>query len=134
MQPSTLSRGALLLTAAMGCFSPSDVLAKQLSAVLPPVVLAWCRYLLLLLTVLPIAMLRPATFRTRRAGWQAARAAGLVGSAVLFLMALRALPIAEATAMVFASPLFVTLLAALVLHERVPLRRWVRSPWASQAS
>jgi drug/metabolite transporter (DMT)-like permease len=123
MQPA-LARAALLLTAAMACFSVSDVLAKQLSAQLPPVVLAWCRYLLLLVTVLPIALLRPATFCTGRGAWQAARAAGLVGSAVLFLFALQALPVAEATAMVFASPLFVTLLAALILRERVPMHRW----------
>jgi hypothetical protein len=35
-----------------------------------------------------------------------------IGCAVLFLFALKALPAAEAMVMVFASPLFVTLLAA----------------------
>ncbi len=124
MQPA-LVRGALLLAVAMAFFSVSDALAKHLSTALSPVLLAWCRYLLLLLTVLPLALLRPATWRTRQPGWQAARGASLVGSAVIFLFALRVLPVAEATAMVYASPLYVTLLATLVLRERVPLHRWL---------
>ena len=122
--PSTL-RGAALLIAAMAAFSLSDVMAKKLSASLPPMAIAWLRYLLLLLTVLPLAIAQPAAWRTRRPLLQAGRAAGLVASAVLFLFAIQAMPVAEATAMVFASPLFVTLLAALVLREVVPLPRWL---------
>jgi drug/metabolite transporter (DMT)-like permease len=118
------ARGALLLVAAMATFSLSDVMAKRLAADVPPVALAWCRYLLLVATTVPLALAQPALWRTRSPGWQAARAAGLTGSAVFFLLALGALPVAEATAMVFASPLFVTLLAALLLKERVALARW----------
>jgi drug/metabolite transporter (DMT)-like permease len=123
MTPAAL-RGAALLVAAMAAFSTSDALAKQLAQTFPALVMAWCRYALLFKLVLPLALRRPDAWRTRRPGLQAARAAGLVASAVLFLFALQALPVAEATAMVFASPLFVTLLAALVLREPVRPARW----------
>jgi drug/metabolite transporter (DMT)-like permease len=122
--PST-ARGGAMLVAAMACFSISDVLAKHLSADLAPVVLAWCRYVLLLALVAPLAVVRPQILRTRRPYLQLLRSVGLVGSAVLFLLGLRLLPVAEATAMVFASPLFVTLLATLFLGERLSLPRWL---------
>ncbi|MFT4267706.1 MAG: DMT family transporter [Xenophilus sp.] len=117
------ARGALLLVAAMGAFALSDVLSKQLAPVFTPVQVAWLRYALLLATVLPWAR-RPAAWRSRHPLLHAGRAAGLIGSAVLFQYAIQAMPVAEATAMVFASPLFVTLLAALALREPVGGRRW----------
>ncbi len=117
-------RGAALLVAAMGAFSLSDVLAKQLAPDLSPVQVAWVRYALLLATVLPCAR-RPTAWRTRHPLLHAGRSAGLIGSAVLFQHAIQAMPVAEATAMVFASPLFVTLLAALTLGETVSARRWL---------
>lgn len=119
------AQGALLLIAAMACFSLSDVMAKQLAGTVSPMTLAWLRFALLLTTVAPLALARPHLWRSRRPGLQLARAMGLAGSAVLFLFGLRALPVPEATAMVFASPFFVTLLAAWLLREQVPLRRWL---------
>jgi drug/metabolite transporter (DMT)-like permease len=123
MNPAA-ARGAALLVAAMACFSASDALAKQLSGALPPLVLAWCRYLLLLAVVAPLALRHPAAWRSQRPGLQVLRAAALAASAMLFLFGISLLPVAEATAMVFASPLFVTLLASLALREHVPLSRW----------
>jgi drug/metabolite transporter (DMT)-like permease len=55
---------------------------------------------------------------------QVGRAFGLIASAIFFILALGRLPIADATAMVFASPLFVTVLSALLLRERVSPLRW----------
>lgn len=115
--------GILMLIGAMGMFSASDVLAKQLAARLPVVEIAWFRYLALLLTVAPL-LRGGASLRSARPLVQLGRALGLVGSAVLFILALDRLPIAEATAMVFASPLFVTLLSAWLLRERVDAQRW----------
>lgn len=119
------ARGAALLIAAMAGFSLSDAMAKQLSGAFSPIVMAWFRYLLLLSTVAAIALARPAIVRSTRPVLQVGRALALVGSALLFLFGLRALPVAEATAMVFASPLFVTLLAALALREHVSPWRWL---------
>lgn len=119
--PSHLA-GSLLLIGAMAGFSLSDALVQKAGATLPAAQLAWLRYSALLLTVLPLLARQPQLWRAKRPGVQVLRAAGLVGSAVLFLQGLRTLPIAEATALVFASPLYVTLLAAVLLHE--PLGWW----------
>lgn len=115
--------GAALIVLAMAAFALSDALAKQLAPRFPAVVLVWCRYLGLLLTVLPLLARGPAILRTGQPMEQVLRAAGLVGSALLFLRALALIPQAEATAMVFASPLFVLVLSRIALREHVGLRR-----------
>jgi drug/metabolite transporter (DMT)-like permease len=115
----------VLLVTAMAFFSVSDALAKYLSASLSPFALAWFRYLMLLGTVVPLAVMRPRTWRTAKPLLQVARAVSLVASALLFMWGLKILPVAEATAMVFASPLFVTLLATVLLREFVPWPRWI---------
>lgn len=117
--------GAGLLILSMAFFALSDAMAKQIAGALSAFEIAWFRYLALLTTAVPVAWLQRTGIRSRRPGLQAVRAAALVGSAVLFLFGLKALPVAEATAMVFASPLFVTLLAALLLREVVPAPRWI---------
>jgi drug/metabolite transporter (DMT)-like permease len=56
---------------------------------------------------------------------QAARALLTVVSTGLFVTSLRFLPLTEAIAITFASPLFVTALAPPLLGERVGWRRWL---------
>lgn len=117
--------GALLLTTAMACFSFSDIMAKQLSDAFTPFALAWTRYVGLCALILPYAVARPDILSTRRWGLHLLRAASFLASALLFLMAISSVSIAEATAMAFAAPLFVTLLAWLVLRERVTSLDWL---------
>lgn len=63
--------------------------------------------------------------RTRRPFGHLARATvGLTGMMCGF-SAVQHLPLTEATAIQFASPLFMTALAALLLHEVVGWRRWI---------
>lgn len=125
-------RGIVLMVAAMGCFSASDLLAKRLGALaaapLPVSEIVWFRYLALGLSLLAVALWqrRPLP-RSRRPGLQAARALGILGSALLFNAGLQRLPIATATALAFSSPLFVMALATLMLRERVRAAQWA---WA----
>jgi drug/metabolite transporter (DMT)-like permease len=49
----------------------------------------------------------------------------LLGSSLFFISGLRFLPIAEASATGFVSPLFVTALSIIFLGERVGVRRWI---------
>jgi drug/metabolite transporter (DMT)-like permease len=49
----------------------------------------------------------------------------LLGSTLFFISGLRFLPIAEASATGFVSPLFVTALSIFLLGERVGVRRWI---------
>ncbi|HEY4067378.1 MAG TPA: DMT family transporter [Burkholderiaceae bacterium] len=114
----------LLLVASMACFSVSDALAKQLTSHLPALEITWFRCLGLLISVMPLWRRERGALKSHRLALQIGRAAGLIGSAVLFILALGRLPIADATAMVFASPLFVTVLSALLLRERVAALRW----------
>jgi len=56
---------------------------------------------------------------------QGARGLLLLGSTWTIMTALHLLPIAPVSAIVFASPMFVALLSAPLLGERVPLRLWL---------
>jgi drug/metabolite transporter (DMT)-like permease len=62
---------------------------------------------------------------TNRLGLHLMRGAALLGSSLLFISGLRFLPIAEASATAFVSPLFVTALSIIFLSESVGLRRWL---------
>jgi drug/metabolite transporter (DMT)-like permease len=53
------------------------------------------------------------------------RGTALLGSSLFFISGLRFLPIAEASATSFVSPLFVTALSIVFLGESVGLRRWL---------
>jgi drug/metabolite transporter (DMT)-like permease len=119
--------GILLIIAAALFFSACDVAAKYLTATLPALELVWVRYATLAaLSVLPLlARGGPAALRSHRPRLQLLRGCCLISSTSLYLLGLRSLPIADATAMSFASPLFITVLSVLFLGERVRLRRWI---------
>jgi drug/metabolite transporter (DMT)-like permease len=53
------------------------------------------------------------------------RGVALLGSSLFFISGLRFLPIAEASATGFVSPLFVTALSIVLLGESVGVRRWL---------
>jgi drug/metabolite transporter (DMT)-like permease len=55
---------------------------------------------------------------------QIIRALGVFGSTAFFIMGLRYLPMAEATAITFVSPVYVTALSIPLLGETVGIRRW----------
>lgn len=114
-----------MIVGAMACFSLSDALAKYLTGYLPIVVIVWIRYLAFFVTLVPLLRRGRSVLRTRRPWLHVLRAVALAASAAFFIFALRALPIAEATALVFASPLFVTVLSAWILDERVDRVRWL---------
>jgi drug/metabolite transporter (DMT)-like permease len=60
-----------------------------------------------------------------RRGLQMMRGAALLASSLFFISGLRFLPIAEASATGFVSPLFVTALSIFFLGESVGVRRWL---------
>jgi drug/metabolite transporter (DMT)-like permease len=63
--------------------------------------------------------------RTERLGLQLMRGIALLGSSLFFITGLSFLPIAEASATGFVSPLFVTALSIVFLSEKVGMRRWI---------
>jgi drug/metabolite transporter (DMT)-like permease len=124
-QRRTPASAIAMVVAAMACFSTSDALAKFLTGMLPVAVIVWVRYLAFLVTLAPLLRRGRLVLRTRKAWLHGVRALALASSATFFILALRVLPMAEATALVFASPLFVTLLSAWLLNERVDAARWL---------
>ena len=104
----------------------SDVTAKYLSATLPSVEITWIRFMVFALIMTPGMIPGSPLFalRSDRPRFQLMRGVTLLGSSLLFITGLRYLPIAEASATGFVSPLFVTALSIIFLGERVGMRRW----------
>jgi len=116
--------GIPLLLASIALFSVSDAMAKRLGETLPAVEVAWLRYLAFIVLALAPVLWSGGSLRSRAPAMQVLRGLGVVGSAVFFIMALQHLPMAEATAINFVTPVLVTILSVLVLRERVGWRRW----------
>jgi drug/metabolite transporter (DMT)-like permease len=120
-------RGIALLLASTVFLGTSDATSKYLSKTLPSIEIAWIRFLIFALIMIPAIVPGSPIFalRTQRPLLQVMRGAALLGSSVLFISGLRFLPIAEASATSFVSPLFVTALSIIFLSEKVGLRRWL---------
>ena len=124
------SNAALLGIAFMlaGTFfmSLNNAVLKWLSANYPPGQILFMRASCI---CIPIAF-----FIWRAGGWRAIhvvsakghalRAAFTVASAFCFVNGVKYLPLADATAVTFAGPLFITMLATIILGERIGWRRW----------
>lgn len=123
--PSPL-RGILFLIASTVVFSVADVITKQLASTLPPPEVAWMRYVTFALFIIPFVLIKggPALFRSHRPGLQVVRGLGMVGSSIMFIQSLPHLPVADATAIFFVSPILIMALSVLFLGESVGWRRW----------
>jgi drug/metabolite transporter (DMT)-like permease len=117
---------ALILLSTM-FLGTSDVTSKYLSATLPSVEITWIRFLVFTLIMVPAMVPGSPLFSlpTNRLGLHLVRGAALLGSSLFFISGLRYLPIAEASATTFISPLFVTALSIVFLAEKVGIRRWL---------
>ncbi|ACA17356.1 protein of unknown function DUF6 transmembrane [Methylobacterium sp. 4-46] len=122
-------RGIGLVVLSTIFLSSSDAIAKYLSGSLPALEIAWLRYVGFVGVMLAAALLTRrrgrSPLRSARPGLQVLRGLALVGSALLFLSGLRYLPVAEATAISFVSPIFVTALSIPLLGETIGVRRWI---------
>ena len=126
----TISRplkGILLTCAAVLVFSSLDSLSKYLTTFNSVLMILWVRYLsqslLLAAWQLPRHGLR--VLKVNCPGLQVLRGISLLAISLLFLSALSFLPIGEATAVHFISPLLVILLAIPLLGERASLGQWL---------
>jgi len=117
--------GIALMASGFFTYSVVDTGAKLLTEELNPVEIVWVRSLGFLVAVLVmIAREGVGVLRTPRPGLQVLRGALMVTSATLFIAAIAYVPLADAVAISFVAPFFVTILAALWLHEPVGIRRW----------
>ncbi|MGG7566053.1 DMT family transporter [Rhodovulum sp. DZ06] len=118
------SSGIVLMLAAIFLFTVMDACAKHLVQTQPPMQVVWARYASQTFWGFLVFAPRLRTLlKTRNYGLQALRSGLLFGATFCFFMALEALPIAEAIAVFEVAPLFITILAVLVLGEQVGPRR-----------
>jgi len=119
-------RGILFLIASTVVFSVADVITKQLAFTLPPPEVAWMRYVTFAVVILPVVLIKggPTLFRSRQPVLQVIRGFGMVGSSIMFIQSLPYLPVADATAVFFVSPILIMALSVLFLGESVGWRRW----------
>ena len=105
----------------------NDALIKSLTGRYPTGELLFIRGIFVWPWILLLALRSGgfASLRIRNVRGQALRAVCVIASAFLFITGLRHLELADAIAIAFTGPLFITALAPLVLGEWVGWRRWV---------
>jgi len=102
-----------------------NVLIREAAAELDPLEIVFFRNFFALLCMVPfILRVGPGGLRTTKIGFYALRAAVAFISMITWFIGIARVPLATATALNFTAPLFATVLAALVLGERVRARRW----------
>lgn len=125
--PAQIFGGIVLMCVGVAALSVNDALGKALTSQYPPLQVLFMRNAI----ALPFAVLvvlrlggaralksyRPVTHLLRGALWLAA--------AGLFFTGIQYLGLAEATALIFVAPVFITALGALLLKEHVGWRRWL---------
>mgnify|MGYP006078826163 FL=1 len=124
---SANAKGALLALLAFGIFATHDVFVKTLGAIYSPIQIVFFSVLFSfpLATVMLMRDAKPGTLLPRHPWWMALRTIASVATAVSAFYAFTVLPLAQTYAILFASPLLITILAIPVLGETVRLRRWL---------
>jgi drug/metabolite transporter (DMT)-like permease len=121
------AKGALLALMSFGVYATHDAVVKFMGA-------DYSTFQIIFFSVLfsfPLAMLmiisdpRPGTLMPVHPGWIASRTIAAVVSGISVFYAFSVLPLAQVYAIVFATPLIITVLAIPILGERVRIRRWL---------
>lgn len=104
----------------------NDVMAKWLTDYYDPLQIIFVRSVLVLPIVTAVLWFRNghAAFSTNHWRLHIIRGVLIVCAAYTFFSSLKVLPLAEATCLVFAAPLFITALSVVMFGEKVGWRRW----------
>ncbi len=124
--PSNNLRGIAMVLVATAMFGAMSGGVRHVSTDMHPFEIAFFRNFFGFLSLMPFLMrygLEP--LKTRRYGFLALRGILNATSMTLFFVALTLVPIAKVSALAATTPLFATLLAILLLGERMGLRRWI---------
>ena len=124
---SSNAKGAILALIAFGLFSTHDVFIKTLGAIYSPIQIVFFSVLLSfpLATIMLMRDAKPGTLLPVHPWWMAVRTVGAVITGVSAFYAFTALPLTQTYAILFATPLLLTLLSIPVLGETVRLPRWI---------
>ena len=122
----TLLRGAALICLAVFAFVIMNGLVRYLGRAGYPVPeIIWARFAFHLILIMAFFPRRiPTLLVSTRKGMQILRSALMLGATVCMYFAVRVMPLADAVAIGFITPLLVVGLSVVILKERVGIRRW----------
>jgi len=126
--PQASVRSALLLAiCGFGTLSVGDAVVKSMGGAWPGTGVAALRYGFgaLGLAVAVAIVHGRGGFAMPRPGLQAGRGAAVALATICFFMGVMAMPLADATAIQFTSPMLTGILSALVLGEKAPKEVWL---------
>jgi drug/metabolite transporter (DMT)-like permease len=121
------AKAVAYMLAAVASLAVLDAAVKWLTDDYPVPQIAFIRYVIGLALALGLAGISTgglASLRTRRLGGHLLRSVFNLSAMLVFYYALWLLPLAEAVAIAFATPIFTTMLSIPLLRERVSPRRW----------
>ena len=121
------ARGALLALGGFALYAAHDALIKSLGGAYAPFQIVFFSVLISfpMASVMLLGDKQPGTLRPVYPGWTALRTAVVVITAAAAFYAFSALPLATVYAILFATPLLITVLSIPVLGEVVGPRRWL---------
>lgn len=121
------TRGILFMLSSGAIFAFTDALAKVLVGTYPPGQMLCLRTIFVLISIVVMVRLRGGIGSVRIVNWKGQVLRGLLmtGTSLTFLLALKDAPLADLFALLFVSPLILTVLAPYFLGERVGWRRRV---------
>ncbi|MEN8657420.1 DMT family transporter [Marivita sp.] len=124
---SSNAKGAVLALIAFGLYSTHDVFIKTLGAIYSPIQIVFFSVLLSfpLATLMLMRDAKPGTLVPVHPWWMAVRTVGAVVTGVSAFYAFSSLPLTQTYAILFATPLLITVLSIPILGETVRLRRWM---------
>jgi len=119
--------GIILMCVGVASLCVNDAIAKILTVSYSPVQILFLRNAIALPFALLIAwkMGGTAAWRSYRPLAHLARGVLWIGATILFFTSIMHLGLAEATALIFVAPLFITAISAMFLGEHVGWRRWL---------
>ena len=123
--PNNPALGIICIVLGMTAITVNDMLIKLLSDGYPLHQMVFLRSIIAVAFSLGMVQLEGGwkILRTDKPFWHLARGLLLVVSNLSFFAALAVLPLADATALFFVAPLFITLLSIPILGEKVGIRR-----------
>lgn len=127
MLPKTARAALLIALAGFASLSVGDAVVKSMAGAWPGTAVAALRYSFgaLGLAIVVAAMHGRSGFVLPRPGLQFGRGAAVALATICFFMGVMAMPLADATAIQFTSPILTAILAPLVLKERSPAAVWL---------
>lgn len=119
--------GIVMMCVGVACLSTNDALAKFLVAEYSPLQILFLRNIIALpfAILLTLKMDGPGALRSRRPVAHLLRGILWIAATLLFFTSVFYLELAEATALIFVAPLFITAISAAFLREQVGPRRWI---------